>query len=147
MRIWSIHPRQLDRQALVACWRETLLAQAVLAGRTKGYTRHPQLSRFRSAPGGEALIGAYLTGVADEADRRGYHFDRTRILVPTPCEPSLLVTDGQLAFEWRHLLAKLEQRSPEEWRRWHDASPEPHPVFEVVPGPIADWERPASLAR
>ena len=34
MRLWSIHPHQLDRAALVACWREALLAQAVIAGRT-----------------------------------------------------------------------------------------------------------------
>ncbi|HEY0260104.1 MAG TPA: pyrimidine dimer DNA glycosylase/endonuclease V [Lacisediminihabitans sp.] len=144
MRIWSVHPRQLDRQALVACWREALLAQAVLAGRTKGYTRHPQLARFRSAPDSETLVGAYLTGLADEADRRGYHFDRTRITAPARPEPCLVVTDGQLAHEWGHLLAKLERRSPEEWKRWRDASPEPHPLFTVVPGPIADWERPGT---
>lgn len=136
-----MHPRQLDRQALVACWRETLLAQAVLAGRTKGYTRHPQLTRFRSTSGDETLVGAYLTGLADEADQRGYRFDRTRIIAPARPEPCLTVSDGQLAYEWEHLLAKLERRSPEEWEGWRDASPEPHPLFEVVPGPIADWER------
>lgn len=143
MRIWSVHPRQLDRQALVACWRETLLAQAVLAGRTKGYTRHPQLVRFRSAPDGEALVGAYLTGLADEADRRGYRFDRSRILSPSAPQPRLIVTEGQLDYEWGHLLAKLEARSPDDWRRWRTATPEPHPLFEVTAGPIADWERPA----
>ena len=50
MRIWSVHPAQLDRAALASCWRETLLAQSVLAGRTKGYTRHPQLERWRATP-------------------------------------------------------------------------------------------------
>ena len=43
MRLWSLHPKHPDRQGLTACWREALLAQAVLAGRTRGYTRHPQL--------------------------------------------------------------------------------------------------------
>ena len=47
MRIWSLHPEYLDRQGLVACWRESLLAQKVLAGQTVGYIRHPQLARFR----------------------------------------------------------------------------------------------------
>jgi hypothetical protein len=37
----------LDGRGLVALWREALLAQAVLRGRTRGY-RHPQLARFRS---------------------------------------------------------------------------------------------------
>ena len=32
MRLWSLHPRYLDARGLVACWRETLLAQKVLAG-------------------------------------------------------------------------------------------------------------------
>jgi hypothetical protein len=142
VRIWSLHPRQLDRRGLIACWREALLAQAVLAGRTKGYTAHPQLLRFRSVPSAESAVGAYLTGLADEADRRGYRFDRTRIISPARGEALLTVTDGQLAYEWMHLLAKLEKRSPEDWRRWRDSPPEPHPVFEVVSGPIADWERP-----
>jgi len=33
MRMWSVHPSHLDRAGLVACWRESLLAQAVPAGR------------------------------------------------------------------------------------------------------------------
>ena len=46
MRLWSVHPSVLDRMALVACWREALLAQNVLAGATRGYTRHPWLVRL-----------------------------------------------------------------------------------------------------
>ncbi len=141
MRIWSLHPRQFDRQALIACWREALLAQAVLAGRTKGYTNHPQLTRFREPENGVAVIGAYLTGLADEADARSYSFDRTRILMPNPPQPLLTVNHGQLAYEWDHLLTKLQHRSPETWTRWKHMLAAPHPIFEVVSGPIADWER------
>lgn len=35
MRLWSLHPSLLDRQALVAGWREALLAQKVLEGLTR----------------------------------------------------------------------------------------------------------------
>ena len=35
MRLWSIHPQYLDAKGLVALWREGLLPQAVLAGRTR----------------------------------------------------------------------------------------------------------------
>lgn len=80
MRIWSLHPSHLDRMGLVACWRETLLAQAVLAGRTKGYRNHPQLDRFRAQPEPLDAVGAYLSAVADEARARGYRFDASRIL-------------------------------------------------------------------
>ena len=31
MRMWSLHPTHLDRAGLVACWRESLLAQAEVA--------------------------------------------------------------------------------------------------------------------
>jgi hypothetical protein len=80
MRIWSLHPRYLDRQGLTACWRESLLAQAVLAGRTKGYRHHPQLIRFQAQADPLAAVGAYLAGIADEASSRGYRYDATKIL-------------------------------------------------------------------
>jgi hypothetical protein len=149
VRLWSLHPRFLDRQGLTACWREALLAQAVLVGATRGYTRHPQLERFREHPDALGLVGAYLSGVADEATARGYRFDRDRIRTPADATgrlevaEQLEVTEGQLAHEWRHLLAKLEVRSPALALRWREAEPAPHPLFRVVPGPVAAWERAA----
>lgn len=142
MRIWSLHPRYLDRQGLTACWRESLLAQAVLNGATRGYTRHPQLLRFRSSADPVAAIGGYLQGVASEADARGYRFDRSRIVHAVADRTRLEVTNGQLALEWAHLTSKLALRSPEVRERWADvALPEPHPLFVVTAGPVADWER------
>ena len=79
MRIWSLHPCLLDRRALVACWRETLLAQKVLRGLTRGYTNHTQLIRFRAHPQPLEAVAAYLSGLADEADARGYSFNRALI--------------------------------------------------------------------
>ena len=79
MRIWSLHPCLLDRRALVACWRETLLAQKVLRGLTRGYTNHPQLIRFRAHPQPLEAVATYLSGLADEADARGYSFNRALI--------------------------------------------------------------------
>ena len=79
MRIWSLHPSLLDCRALVACWRETLLAQKVLRGLTRGYTNHPQLIRFRAYPQPLEAVAAYLAGLADEADARGYSFNRALI--------------------------------------------------------------------
>jgi len=79
VRIWSLHPSLLDRRALVACWRETLLAQKVLRGLTRGYTNHPQLIRFRAHPQPLEAVAAYLSRLADEADARGYSFNRALI--------------------------------------------------------------------
>ncbi|WP_309066795.1 pyrimidine dimer DNA glycosylase/endonuclease V [Microbacterium sp.] len=141
MRIWSLHPGQLDRIGLVACWRESLLAQAVLAERTRGYRHHPQLERFRAQPDPVAAIGAYLSALADEADARGYRFDRTRVIRPGTSAAELAVTEGQLALEWAHLGARLAVRSPDVAERWRLDVPTPHPLFHVVPGPIESWER------
>ena len=145
MRLWSVHPRYFDRQALIACWREGLLAQAVILEPGRGYSRHPQLERFRAAADPLTAVCSYLSAVADEADDRGYRFARERIRQPLAQAPQLPVTAGQLAFEWVHLLAKLQQRNPDLWRRWQEVGvPDPHPSFRVAPGPIATWERRAT---
>ncbi|USQ78855.1 pyrimidine dimer DNA glycosylase/endonuclease V [Ornithinimicrobium faecis] len=150
MRLWSLHPRYLDRPGLTAAWRESLLAQAVLAGRTRGYTRHPQLERFRACEDPLVAIGAFLSGVQQEASERGYRFDVTRIdRPPDPGMPtagwagSVPVATGQVGYEWEHLMAKLARRSPEVGARWATTTnAQVHPLFVVVPGPVASWERP-----
>ncbi|MDO5728230.1 MAG: pyrimidine dimer DNA glycosylase/endonuclease V [Actinomycetaceae bacterium] len=142
MRLWSIHPRYLDRPGLLGAWREALLAQKVLAGKTRGYINHPQLQRFRETDNPAAAIGQFLSAIADEADARGYRFDRRRITHPDePCDP-IPVTRGQLDYEWSHLLAKLDKRSADLYRETKHRSPQLHPLFVLVDGPIADWERP-----
>ncbi len=146
MRLWSVHPRYFDRQALTACWREALLAQAVLAGQTRGYQRHPQLERFRNHPSPLGAIGCYLRGVADEADARRYAFDRSKIVEADATVAAIAVPTGQLRYEWGHLLVKLEGRSPAVAERWsgvREVDPDPHPLFTPIDGPIASWERPA----
>lgn len=141
MRLWSIHPRYLDAAGLVALWREALLAQAVLLGRTRGYVHHPQLIRFRAARDPAALIATYLAHVADEAERRGYAFDRSRIATRKRAAPTD-VTDGQLAFEWRHLKRKLRSRNRAAYCvASRTREPMPHPCFRVVPGGVSGWER------
>jgi hypothetical protein len=140
MRLWSLHPQYLDPQGLVALWREALLAQAVIAGRTRGYRHHPQLARFLASPAPRKTIAVYLRAVHAEATRRGYRFDASKIGRGGGNEP-LIVTKGQLEYEWMHLRKKIERRSPA-WSAELPKSrlPEPHPLFRVVAGGIADWE-------
>jgi hypothetical protein len=140
MRLWTLHPQYLDSRGLVALWREALLARKVLSGATRGYRNHPQLERFRAHPEPSAAISAYLRGIADEAERRRYRFDESKIR-QAPEDLVLEATSGQLHFEWEHLLEKLRARAPELAAR-HAAVdvPLPHPLFRVVEGPIAEWE-------
>jgi hypothetical protein len=141
MRLWSLHPKHLDTRGLVALWREALLAQKVLEGRTAGYRNHPQLDRFRAAPDPVDAIRSYLRAVYDESQVRGFRFDASKVASPSG-SPTLLVTHGQLLWEWKHLLAKLSRRDPARYAEADEiALPEVHPIFRVVPGDIADWER------
>ena len=146
MRIWSVHPKYLDPQGLVALWREALLARAVLRNETTGYRHHPQLVRFRSHPAPISAINLYLSAVLEESRSRGYSFNakkvgpvRSRVLIPTSA--------GQLAYEWQHLLTKLELRAPTLFVKYQAViSPEAHPSFSIVPGSIAAWERGSAVA-
>jgi hypothetical protein len=141
MRLWSLHPKYLDPQGLVALWREALLAKAVIRGVTRGYTHHPQLERFRSHPHPRSAINAYLAAVHDEATHRGYAFNRSKVgtvrvvqLIP--------VSSGQLAHEWRHLQNKLLVRNPAVHAQHADVvAPACHPLFRRAGGPVASWER------
>lgn len=126
----------------MALWREALLAQAVLQGKTKGYKHHPQLRRFQDSPSPRRYIAAYLKAVHAEATRRGYSFDGSKIGRATGVRArSLKVTRGQLAYEWNHLDKKLKKRSPK-WRKQLPSTrlSEPHPLFRTGRGGIADWE-------
>lgn len=142
MRLWSLHPRYLDPQGLVALWREALLAQAVLRGQTRGYRNHPQLERFKNHATPLAAVSRYLEAVSAEAVVRGYAFDKSKIQMAE--EPaSLVVTTGQLDYEWLHLLGKLKARNPAIYEKWQaTARPEPHPMFAVCTGSVESWERP-----
>jgi len=141
MRLWSLHPRYLDAQGLVALWREALLARAVLRGDTVGYRHHPQLQRFRACRAPRSAINAYVAAVYAEALSRGYAFDRSKVSRVVGAQ-QIITTDGQLQYEWSWLLHKLRRRNPAAYRRHHDVSaPVAHPLFAVVQGPVCEWER------
>jgi len=141
MRLWTIHPRYLDPQGLVALWREALLARAVLRGETIGYRHHPQLIRFRTNSAPRTAINAYLVAVFEESQSRGYSFNSKKV-GPVRGEVEIPATTGQIAFEWRHLLSKLQTRSPGPFVRVRAITkPQAHPLFRVIAGAVAAWER------
>ena len=141
MRLWSLHPKYLDPQGLVALWRESLLAKAVLRGQTRGYTHHPQLARFKACAHPRYAMNAYLATIYGEAQRRGYAFDRSKV-GPVRAVPPISVSAGQIAYEWQHLQRKLSTRNPEVLAQWTDVVvPSCHPLFRQRPGPVETWER------
>jgi hypothetical protein len=86
-------------------------------------------------------MAAFLTGLAEEAQRRGYHFDTSKIS-GRKLRGQIPETSGQLLHEWAHLKAKLRTRAPEVYRNFKRVKmPDPHPLFRIVPGGVKEWER------
>ena len=142
MRLWSIHPKYLDAQGLIALWMESLLAQKVLLGGTRGYKTHPQLERFKKHPMPISAIGFYLYHVSKEGKRRGYNFAKEKILALNEEIAPIKLHSGQLLFEFQHLMSKLTTRAPEEYEQLLKIKKiELHPLFKVVEGGIEPWEK------
>jgi hypothetical protein len=140
MRIWSIHPKYLDAQGLVAVWREALLAKNVLEGKTKGYKNHPQLNRFKVTKNPVDTINQYLSEIFFEASSRDYHFNKQKIDWKFH-RIELTVTIGQINYEVRHLLNKLEIRDTVKYDQLKSITKyESHPLFKVIGGDIEKWE-------
>ncbi len=141
MRLWTVHPKYLDARGLVALWRETLLAQKVLQGETKGYRNHPQLTRFKEQTDPVSYVATYLRCIHQEAVSRGYNFDGTKI-APGKSRRRLKCSKGQMLFEWQHLKRKLKLRDPKKHAEIKQSRyPEPHPLFVIVDGDVETWER------
>jgi hypothetical protein len=141
MRLWTIHPRYLDARGIVALWREALLAQKVLAGKTRGYRHHPQLARFQTQKRPVAALAVYLAAVLIEADARCYTFDGSKIR-RSRMKGTIAETEGQLLYEWRHLKRKLRARDHKKYLQVRSIrTPEPHPLFHIIPGRVREWER------
>ena len=144
MRLWTLHPKYLDKAGLVAAWREALLAKKVLKGETKGYRNHPQLDRFKHAYSPIKAVNNFLLEIYKEAQSRGYNFDKKKVGPVSDKPVKVKVTNGQLQYEFSHLLKKLEKRDILEYNRViRDglAGIRPHPIFKITEGDIEDWER------
>jgi hypothetical protein len=127
---------------LVALWREALLAQKVLEGRTQGYTHHPQLVRFKNSDNKLKSISCYLYHIYQEAEKRGYNFDKNKIKLFFDDKAIIKVTTKQLNFEFEHLMKKLQKRDIKTFKQNLTISKiEPNPIFKVIEGEIEDWEK------
>jgi len=141
MRLWSLNPKYLDRQGLLAVWREGLLAKKVLEGKTKGYRNHPQLNRFKKSAHPLTYIDAYLYGIYLEAKERGYKFSVEKIANLKILNKKIKVNSGQVDYEFSHLLNKLRTRDNKKYLELRNKKrPEVHFLFTVVPGQTEEWE-------
>ena len=142
MRIWSIHPGYLDWMGLGAQWREALLAQVVVQGKTKGWRNHPQLNRFKEHPEPLRAVGFYLHEIYRESQRRGYNYNFSKILRPVDVVEKIELNKGQIEYEFELLQGRLKERRPEKYSENLKVEEiQPHPIFTLRPGPPEPWEK------
>ena len=149
MRLWTLDPCYLDSQGLGGLWRELCVAFNALSGKKKGYSNHPQLIRFKYTDRPLDYIGTYAWYVYVESARRGYNYNRELMPIVDKSKPfkPIKVTLGQVEFERQHLINKLTARSPEylssvDTLTYLDTEDLMiNPIFEIVPGPVEDWEK------
>ena len=124
-------------------WRESLLARAVLEGKTRGYANHPQLERFKDSENPLASIETYLYYVLEEAKRRGFGFDDKKIeygIIDKSIK--IPISQGQLDYELALLKYKLKARSIDRYKEIADYERgEPNGLFESYKGPAEAWEK------
>lgn len=141
MRLWSLHPKYLDGQGLLAVWREGLLAKKVLEGKTNAWRNHPQLVRFKSAKNPLLAINAYLYQIYQEAKRRGYNFNPEKLEMVV-LKKIIPVPKGQVDFEFSHLLNKLRRRDRRKYQELRQVNRiAVNPIFRIEKGKVADWEK------
>lgn len=141
MRLWSIHPKYLDRAGILALWRESLLAQKVLQGKTKGYKNHSQPRRFKDYLPPEKALANYLFEIWKESSRRGYNFNRKKIGIVKRIT-KISVTSDQIRYEYDRLIDKLKSRNPLKYKKITKVkNVEPHPLFKIKKGQLEEWEK------
>lgn len=140
MRIWSIHPVNLDTKGLCGAWRE-LLGAIKSCDPSVGYSRHSQLIRWRNATDSIEMmrnaLAHYGLTLYQEAKRRKYHFNVNKLkpylIAPKPILP---VNVGQFEYEWEFLRKKCLTRNPD----WVMIKKEVNPMFVLRDGGIEPWE-------
>ena len=127
---------------LGAQWREGLLAQKVVQGKTMGWRKHLQLNRFKEHHKPLEAAGHYLLHIHVESRLRGYNYNFSKILKPVELVDKIGINRGQLRYEYDILQERLFRRNPEKYRENLGITEiTPHPLFEPRKGPPELWEK------
>ena len=82
--------------------------------------------------------------IADFAKKRGYHFDAKKISLLKNKMKDIKVSNGQVNYEFNHLLKKLEDRDYGQFSKIKQASMgsiKTNKTFKVVQGKVESWEK------
>lgn len=155
MKLWSLHPRYLDRVGLIGAWREVIVIKRLLLKEhvseyAKKYINFRDVNQFMDVGvrswKTDTLLAVYLWSVYEEGIKRGYKFN-ANLMFPINSKPNrkelgltiaIPITTGQLNYELRLFLEKVRYRDPEwmqkNWFYLNTVIPEPNPVFRIVWG-------------
>ena len=75
--------------------------------------------------------------IHEEARRRGYSYDKSKIVEPVEEVEPIKITEGQLVYELEILKERLKQRDPKKYEELlkleeAESHPKPHPIFVVI---------------
>ena len=111
---------------------------------TKGWRNHPQLIRFKGHEDPSSAIGFYLVKIHEEAVKRGYNYNKLKIMIKSEAVNQIDITTGQLQYEYNLLLERLKTRDKKRYNRLvneHVQEPKPHPLFVAIQGNVEPWEK------
>ena len=77
MRLWTLHPRYLDARGLVAAWPEALSPRRCWQ-EVSGDTITIPACSIPFPLSARSAMAAFLTDIAEEAQRRGYSFRHSK---------------------------------------------------------------------
>lgn len=115
MRVWTIHPKYLNRKELSACWHDGLRALKVLSEPEKYQRFYEGLSVFRVQSEPVYALAKYLQAIGKEGVKRGLQMDLSLLPeVPKDFRLKIPVSEERIASERKLLTKRLAGLG-----RWH----------------------------
>lgn len=154
MRLWSLHPKYVDRVGVVAMWNEGLQGLDSTLGAGKMHKNHPQKQRFKCY-GKEyeaAYLVQYLLHLVYIRDDINFNpdllFKRVRLMnklyITTFIYDGIPISTKQVAYEQWWLYESIRGRSLNKaisLLSTKTVDLDLHPLFYKVPGEIENWEK------
>jgi len=136
VRLWTIHPRYLDDEALREAWRDGLNLRRALKIGSKAAEPCPDAAPWIAESRQPVrALDLYLHAIHGEARRRGRSFDASK-LGPVDTKTKIPIPSSWVSADWRDLRAIVAKRSPGFFPRIESVQrPHCHPAFRRVSTP------------
>jgi len=142
MRLWAIHPKYLDVEALRVLWKDILTVHKIFLGETNNYINHPHVKFFLELEKPESYIKNYSISIYEEALLRGYSYKSNLIDMKNKRIKRIGIAKEQLENEFTILKDKLLFRDNERYRDLINVKKiETNPIFITSKNGYNFWEK------